>query len=88
LIKFQEMYFCDVIIMLLEPRSPKITTHYLVQRLAQELKLYDRRTASKLEDKVIEKLRHYPCQLFVGQANYLKEKALDSVCHVWIYEDV
>jgi len=74
--------------MFLEPRSPTIFTHYLVQQLAQELKLYDRRTASKLEDKVIERLRHYPRQLFVGQANYLKEKALDSVCHVWIYEDV
>jgi DNA transposition AAA+ family ATPase len=39
--------------------SPNITTHYFVQRLAQELKLDDRGTTSKLEDRVIEKLRRY-----------------------------
>ena len=33
---------------------------------------------SKLEDRVIEKLRPYPRPLFVDQANYLKEKALGS----------
>jgi len=74
------MYFCDLINMFLELRSPTITTHYLVQRLAQELMLYDRRTASKLEDRVIEKLRRYSRQLFVDHANYLKEKALGRVC--------
>jgi hypothetical protein len=58
--------------MLPEPSSPNIATHYLVRRLAQELKLlklYDPGTALKLEDKVIEKLRHYPRSLFVGQGN-------------------
>src|SRR5262245_7214776 len=77
--------------MLPEPRSPNITTHDHVQRLAQEqklLKLYDLGTASKLEDKFIEKLRHYPRPLFVGQANYLKEKALGRICYVWESEGV
>lgn len=63
--------------------SPNITTHYFVQRLAQELKLSDRATTSKLEDKIVEKLRRYPRPLFVDQANYLKEKALGSICYVW-----
>src|SRR6266542_2701234 len=63
--------------------SPSITTHYFVQRLAQELNLDDRGTTTRLEDRVIEKLRRYPRPLFVDQANYLKEKALGSVCYIW-----
>lgn len=63
--------------------SPNVTTHYFVQRLAQELKLDDRATTAKLEDKIVEKLRRYPRPLFVDQANYLKEKALGSICYIW-----
>jgi DNA transposition AAA+ family ATPase len=63
--------------------SSNITTHYFVQRMAQELKLHDRGTTSRLEDMIIEKLRRYPRPLFVDQANYLKEKALGSVCYIW-----
>ena len=37
----------------------------------------------QLEDRIIEKLRRYPRPLFVDQANYLKEKALGSVCYIW-----
>jgi DNA transposition AAA+ family ATPase len=63
--------------------SPNITTHYFVQRLAQELKLHDQGTTSKLEDRIVEKLRRYPRPLFADQANYLKEKALGSICYIW-----
>jgi hypothetical protein len=47
------------------------------------LKLDERGTSSKLEDRVIEKLRRYHRSLFVDQANYLKEKALGSLCYIW-----
>jgi len=63
--------------------SPNITTHYFVQRLAHELKLADLATTSKLEDKIVEKLRRYQRPLFVDQANYLREKALGSICYIW-----
>ena len=63
--------------------SPNITTRYFIQRLAGELRLDDQVTTSKLEDKIIEKLRRFPRPLFVDQANYLKEKALGSICYLW-----
>jgi DNA transposition AAA+ family ATPase len=63
--------------------SPNITTQYFVQRLAQEKKLHDRGTTSKLEDRVIEKLRRNPSPVFVDQANYLKEKGFVGVCCIW-----
>ena len=47
------------------------------------MKLDERGTSSKLEDRVIEKLRRYHRSLFVDQANYLKEKALGSLCYIW-----
>ena len=63
--------------------SPNITTRYFAQRLAQELRLDDSATTSRLEDRVAEKLRRSPRPLFVDQANYLKERALGSVCYLW-----
>jgi hypothetical protein len=38
---------------------------------------------AKLEDLVAEKLKRYPRPLFIGQANYLPERSLGTVCHVW-----
>lgn len=63
--------------------SPNITTYYFVQRIAQELRLENQSSTSKLEDKIVERLKRYPRPLFIDQANYLKESALGSVCYIW-----
>lgn len=63
--------------------SPNITVRYFVQKVAQQLKLDDQATTSKLEDKISEKLRRYPRPLLVDQANFLKEKGLGSLCYIW-----
>ncbi len=63
--------------------SPNITVRYFVQKVAQQLKLDDQATTSKLEDKIAEKLRRYPRPLLIDQANFLKEKGLGSLCYVW-----
>ena len=63
--------------------SPNITVRYFVQKVAQQLKLDDQATTSKLEDKSAEKLRRYPRPLLIDQANCRKEKGLGSLCYVW-----
>ncbi len=63
--------------------SRNITTYYFARKLARALKLEERHTTAPLEDLVAEKLKRYPRPLFIDQANYLDEKALGLICHVW-----
>jgi DNA transposition AAA+ family ATPase len=63
--------------------SRNITVRYLVQKIAQELKLDDRPTTAKLEDTIAEKLKRQPRPIFIDQANYLDERGLGTVCHLW-----
>lgn len=63
--------------------SANVTTRYFVQKVAQALKLSDRAATAELEDRVAEKLKRYPRPLIVDQANYLNEKGLGAICHIW-----
>jgi len=63
--------------------SSNVTTRYFAQLIAREIGLDDRPSTPQLEDNIAEKLKRNPRPLFVDQANYLNEKALGTVCHVW-----
>lgn len=63
--------------------SANVTTRYFVQRLAQSVGLDDRPTTARLEDSIAEKLKRNPRPVFVDQANYLSEKGLGTICHLW-----
>ncbi|MCP9496256.1 MAG: ATP-binding protein [Pyrinomonadaceae bacterium MAG19_C2-C3] len=63
--------------------SANVTTRYFVQRIAQSVGLDDKPVTAKLEDNIAEKLKRNPRPLFVDQANYLNEKALGTICHLW-----
>lgn len=63
--------------------SRNITTGYFIQKMARELKLEHRMTIPRLEEIVAEQLRRYPRPLFVDQANYLNERSLGTICHLW-----
>lgn len=51
--------------------------------MARGIKLSESGITPKLEEDVAEKLLRYPRPLFIDQANYLCEKALGTVCHIW-----
>jgi DNA transposition AAA+ family ATPase len=63
--------------------SRNITYSYFAKRLARGIKLSESGITPKLEEDVAEKLLKYPRPLFIDQANYLSEKALGTVCHIW-----
>jgi DNA transposition AAA+ family ATPase len=63
--------------------SRNITTGYFAQRLAEEASLSIHHSIPRLEDMVADKLRKNPRGVIVDQANYLNEKSLGTVCHVW-----
>jgi len=63
--------------------SRNITARYFVQQLARGLNLDDRAATPELEDMVAQKLLRYPRAIFADQANYLNERGLGSVCHLW-----
>jgi len=63
--------------------SRNVTFSYFAQRLARGLGLSERAITPKLEEDVAAKLGRYPRPLFIDQANYLSEKALGTVCHIW-----
>lgn len=63
--------------------SANITTRYFAQKLARAVNLDDTPPTAKLEDLIAEKLKRNPRPIFVDQANYLNEKALGTICHVW-----
>lgn len=63
--------------------SANITPKFFAEEIARELKIDDRYSLPKLEKAISEKLQKYPRPLFVDQANYLNEKALGTICHLW-----
>lgn len=63
--------------------SANITTRYFAQKLARSVNLDDTPPTAKLEDLIADKLKRNPRPIFVDQANYLNEKALGTICHVW-----
>jgi DNA transposition AAA+ family ATPase len=63
--------------------SRNITFSYFAQRLARGLALSERAMTPKLEDNMVAKLSRYPRPLFIDQANYLGERALGTICHIW-----
>lgn len=75
----KEMVTAPIIILC----SRNISAHYFAKSIAKELNIVEKGSLPKLEDLIIEKLRKFPRSLFVDQANYLDEKALGTVCHIW-----
>lgn len=63
--------------------SRNITAHYFAKAIAKELNITETGSLPKLEDLIIEKLRKSPRSIFVDQANYLNEKSLGTICHIW-----
>jgi len=63
--------------------SRNITPGYFLEKLALEIGIREQQKIPKLEDTIAEKLQRYPRPLFVDQANYLGEKSLGSICHIW-----
>lgn len=63
--------------------SRNITANYFVKQLAQTLNLKEGSSIAESEDLIAEKLIGSPRALFVDQANFLNERSLGSVCHIW-----
>ena len=63
--------------------SRNVTTGYFVQRLAEEAGLSIHYSIPRLEDMVADKLKKNPRGIVVDQANYLNERGLGTVCHIW-----
>jgi DNA transposition AAA+ family ATPase len=63
--------------------SRNVTVGYFAQRLAEELDLSPHHSIPRLEDMIATKLKKNPRGLIVDQANYLGERSLGTVCHVW-----
>lgn len=75
----REMITAPIIILC----SKNVTWHYFVEMLAESLGLNTRVKTSKLEDIIAEKLKRTPRTVFVDQANYLDERGLGTICHIW-----
>ncbi|HKO43377.1 MAG TPA: AAA family ATPase [Pyrinomonadaceae bacterium] len=63
--------------------SRNINVRYLAQRLALEAEVSDKGSIPRLEDLIADKLKKYPRPLIVDQANYLNERGLGTICHIW-----
>lgn len=63
--------------------SRNVTWHYFVRMLAKSLSLDMRSRTTELEDLIAEKLMRTPRPIFIDQANYLDEKGLGTICHIW-----
>lgn len=63
--------------------SRNVTWYYFVRMIAKSLGLDIRNGTTELEDLIAEKLMRTPRPIFVDQANYLNEKGLGTVCHIW-----
>lgn len=63
--------------------SINVTVRYFAQKLARSIGLDDRPPTANLEDAIAEKLRRYPRPLFIDQANFLNERSLGTICHIW-----
>ncbi len=63
--------------------SRNVTPRFFVQKLAKELRVERQWTIPDLEEAVGERLRRYPRPLFIDQANFLHERSLGTICHLW-----
>lgn len=63
--------------------SRNITPRFFIQKLAKELHIERQWTIPDLEEAVAEQLTRYPRPLFIDQANFLHERSLGTVCHLW-----
>lgn len=63
--------------------SRNVTTGYFVQRLAEEASLSVHYSIPRLEDMIADKLKKNPRGIVVDQANYLNERGLGTICHIW-----
>ena len=63
--------------------SRNITPRFFIQKLAKELRIERQWTIPDLEEAVAEQLTRYPRPLFIDQANFLHERLLGTVCHLW-----
>jgi DNA transposition AAA+ family ATPase len=63
--------------------SGNIKWRYFLEMLATGIGLNTNIQPAKLEDLIAEKLKHTPRTIFVDQANYLDERGLGTICHIW-----
>lgn len=63
--------------------SRNITPGYFVRRLASELRLKNLGCIPETEDRIAESLIKNKRVIFVDQANYLDERGLGTICHIW-----
>jgi DNA transposition AAA+ family ATPase len=63
--------------------SGNINWHYFVEMIASRMGLDRGMKTVKLEDVIALKLQRTPRTLFVDQANYLDERGLATICHIW-----
>lgn len=63
--------------------SRNIQWGYFLEMLATGVGLSKKIKLAKLEDLIAEKLKRTPRTLFIDQANYLDEKGLGTICHIW-----
>ncbi len=63
--------------------SRNITIRYFVQQLARGLNLDAQPVTAELEDMIAQKLMRYPRVICIDQANYLNERCLGTLCHLW-----
>lgn len=63
--------------------SRNITVRYFAQLLAKAVDISKHHIIPELEDMVAEKLTKSPRGIVVDQANYLTERSLGTVCHIW-----
>lgn len=63
--------------------SRNITVRYFAQRLAQEAGLSKNHIIPELEDMIADKLKKNPRGIVIDQANYLSERGLGTICHIW-----
>lgn len=63
--------------------SANVTTRFFAQKIGDELRLNTRLSTAELEDKITERLKRSPRPIFVDQANYLNDKGLGLLCHIW-----
>lgn len=63
--------------------SGNIKWGYFLEMLATGVGLNININPAKLEDLIAEKLKRTPRTIFIDQANYLDERGLGTICHIW-----
>jgi DNA transposition AAA+ family ATPase len=63
--------------------SGNIKWRYFLEMLATGVGLNTNINPAKLEDLIAEKLKRTPRTMFIDQANYLDERGLGTICHIW-----